>query len=150
MPRTTPIVRKMHPGSATGRRTAGRRDALKGLTRGPRLVDLSDIKGLGPAIQEALRAAGIGSVEDLAGLDLRRSIEAQGVTREALKGLKQRARSVLAAEGKPVPKAPYRREGKAPVSQVRKDVVTDFRAKPETPARAEKPGFLRRLLTRRQ
>jgi predicted RecB family nuclease len=122
-------------------------------------VDLSDIKGLGPAKQDALRAAGIGSVEDLAGLDLRRNVEVQGVTQDALKGLKQRARKALAADGKPVPKAPYRKNGKAgkapaPVSRARKDVVTDFRAKPHASAepvesaKPEKRGFLRRLLTR--
>ena len=119
-------------------------------------MELSSIKGLGPTKQDALRQAGIGSVEDLAGLDLRRNVEVQGVTQDGLKALKQRARRALAAEGVEVPKAPYRRNskaGKAPLPKARKDVVTDFRAKPAEstqPAETEKRGFLRRLLTRRQ
>jgi predicted RecB family nuclease len=113
-------------------------------------MELSTIKGLGPAKQEALRQAGIGSVEDLASLDLRRNVEVKGVTQDALKGLKQGARRALAAEGKPVPKAQYRRDGKTtptktatrktPKPVPEQDIVVAF---------GEKRGFLRRILSRR-
>jgi hypothetical protein len=118
-------------------------------------VELSSIKGLGPAKQDALRQAGYGSVEDLAAIDLRKNVEVQGVSPDNLKVLKQRARRLLAAEGKPVPKAPYSRHGKA-----RSSAESGKPAKAAEPAapvvklrekpKGAKPGFLRRLLTRRQ
>jgi hypothetical protein len=117
-------------------------------------MDLSDIKGLGPAKQDALRNAGIVRVEDLAAIDLRKNVDVQGISQEALKGLKQRARKLLAAEGEPVPKTVYRGNGKGRASAKRAESskpaapaepVVGFREKPVP----ERPGFLRRLLTRR-
>lgn len=106
-------------------------------------MELTDIKGLGPTKIGSLRAAGIGSVEELAGLDLRRNVEVSGITPDGLKALKARARKALQAEGRPVPKAPYHRSGKAPTKRAAgpKKPVTEVR---------EKPGFLRRLLSRQK
>lgn len=77
------------------------------------VVELDGVKGLGAAKIEALQAAGISSMEDLAGLDLRRQIDVRGVSHEALKLYKQRARAALRQAGESVPKAPYRRRNKS-------------------------------------
>lgn len=59
-------------------------------------MELSHVKGLGPAKQESLKAAGIKTVEALAEVDLRKDPEVPGVSKEALKTYKQRARQTLA------------------------------------------------------
>lgn len=68
---------------------------LKRRTRNGRDVELTQIKGLGPAKVEALKAAGITTVEKLANLDLRKNVEVDGVSKESLKDYKQRAKQSL-------------------------------------------------------
>lgn len=105
-------------------------------------MEFSSIKGLGPAKQEALREAGITNVEALAGLDLRRNVAVEGITQEGLKGLKGRARQALQAEGRPIPKAPYRRGNAKPSARAAKQEP------PMVTMSEKRPGFLRRLWAR--
>lgn len=104
-------------------------------------MELSRVKGLGPTKAEALQAAGITSVEDLAGIDLRKGLTVEGVSHDALKSYKQQARQLLRSEGVAFEKAPYgdgkpRRQG--------------TKAKPKAAKEAAaKRGWFRRILRRK-
>jgi hypothetical protein len=101
------------------------------------VVELSRVKGLGPAKVEALQAAGITSAEELASVDLRRGVDAEGITPAALKAYKQRARQVLHSEGVPFEKAPYGTKAGAPARVGNPDT------KKTAPARTAKPAAKR-------
>lgn len=112
-------------------------------------MELARVKGLGPKKVEALQAAGIATAEDLASLDLRRGVEAEGITKAALRDYRQRARQLLRSEGAPVPKAPYG-AGKAASSP---EAGRTGQARPAardaaSPSAPAKRGWLRRLLGR--
>lgn len=119
-------------------------------------MEWAQIKGLGRTKIEALQAAGITSAEDLAGIDLRRGVQVAGVSRDALKRYKERARQALRSAGQEVPKAPYRRNGKAPARSAKatkpaQQAKMAPAAKPTEPVvqADKKRGFLGRLMSRR-
>lgn len=106
-------------------------------------MELGEVKGLGPAKIQALQAAGITSAEDLAGIDMRRKVDIDGVSQDALKRYKQHARQALRKAGREVPKARYRSKSSGKTAATQEPAIsTKPSKKPEKPKR----GFLRRLL----
>lgn len=67
---------------------------------------LTDVNGLGPAKAAKLEAAGIGTVQALAELDLRRPVDV-AISPEVLRRCKQEARRLLDRQGVGYRKAAY-------------------------------------------
>lgn len=104
-------------------------------------MELNQVKGLGAATVEKLKAAGIKDSRALAGLDLRKHVEVPGVSREALQSYKARARKELEAAGMAVPKAPYRKAAKparAPKKTIKRAAAAKKAAKPPGKRAAKK------------
>lgn len=114
-------------------------------------MDLEAVKGLGPATIGKLHAAGIVSVEDLAGLDLRRRVEVPGIQVDALKEYKKRARAELRSAGEPVPVAPRRKSRTTPVPTPRATAPAPVEVELRPTTKGEKPrrGLLARVFRRR-
>lgn len=109
------------------------------------VVELSRVKGLGPAKVEALQAAGITSAEELASVDLRKRPDIEGVKPDTLKAYKQRARQLLQSEGVSFEKAPYGTNKPRPRSSPQRT-----KAEPEAAQKAPaKRGLFSRLLRRK-
>jgi predicted RecB family nuclease len=73
---------------------ANLRDNAERLLEAQRAPDLLLVEGLGPSTKDKLHAAGVKTIDDLAGLDLR-SADVDGLSTQHLQKLKRNARYLV-------------------------------------------------------